>query len=378
MSDAAVRRIAVVTGTRAEWGLLECVCDAIAARPGLALEICAGGAHLVPLSDGAPPTIALVERKFGAVHRFTMQSAGASGRLADARAVGLGISALADIFARIVPDVVVVLGDRIEAFAAAGAASIGGIRVAHIHGGDRAEGIADEAMRHAITKLAHVHFAASEQSAERILKLGEERARIHLVGSPAVDGLASVKAAAGEPGFDFVFLMHPVGRSEDEEERDARAALDELVRHGSVLALPPNTDPGREGIARSIAGAAHARRGIVEARPNLAREDFVALLKHPRLRALVGNSSAGLIECAALGVRCINLGPRQSGRERADNVRDVPSGHPADLAREIAGLDGWSPTGRHPYLGGGAAARIAEVLATCDFSAHGLAKRNTY
>lgn len=378
MSKDGRRTVAVVTGTRAEWGLLESVCDAIAARPGLSLEVCAGGAHLVPLAAGEAPTIALVERRFQGVHRFEMQAAGESGRHADARALGRGVLALADIFARLAPDIVVVLGDRIEAFAAASAASVGGIRVAHIHGGDRAVGVADEAMRHAITKLAHIHLASSAESAARIERLGEVRARIHLVGSPAIDGLASIGAATAEPGFDYVFLMHPVGRSEGEEESDARAVLDELARHGSVLALQPNTDPGREGIARAIARASSSVGRTIETKPNLPREQFVGLLKHPRLKALVGNSSAGLIECAALGVRAINLGPRQSGRERADNVRDVPSCDPSALARELARLDEWVPSGRHPYLGGGAGTRIAEILATCDLASHGLAKRNSY
>ena len=163
-----------------------------------------------------------------------MQVPGESGRLADARALGRGIAVLADILATISPDIVLVLGDRIEAFAAASAAAIGGIRVAHIHGGDRAEGVADESMRHAITKLAHVHFPASAESAQRILSLGEQPATIHLVGSPSVDGLAAMPALGdaryGELGApEFVFLMHPCGRSDDAEYADAAAALDAAI-----------------------------------------------------------------------------------------------------------------------------------------------------
>ena len=199
VSGESRRKVAVVTGTRAEWGLLSPVCDAIIARGDLALEVCAGGAHLLDpprTSDpiyghlpGFEPTIIWVESCGHHPHRFEMQRAGETGRPADAAALGRGVSALAEHFARLAPDIVVVLGDRIEAFAAASAASIGGIRVAHIHGGDRAEGVADEAMRHAITKLSHIHFAASAESAARIARLGEDAARIHLVGSPAVDGL---------------------------------------------------------------------------------------------------------------------------------------------------------------------------------------------
>lgn len=383
MNGGGPRKIAVVTGTRAEWGLLSPVCDAIVARRDLALEVCAGGAHLLEPADGGDPTVTLVEASGHAVHRFAMQQEGKTGRDTDAAALGAGVSKLAEIFARLAPDIVVVLGDRIEAFAAASAASIGGIRVAHIHGGDRAEGIADEAMRHAITKLSHIHFAASAQSAERIARLGEDDARIHLVGSPAVDGLDALPALSdqrhselGAP--DFVFLTHPVGRADSDEEQDALRVLEALVARGRVTALAPNSDPGRDGIARAIRTMSSRPADRVRALSNLGRTEFIGLLKHPGIRAIVGNSSAGLIECAALGVRAVNIGPRQGGRERADNVRDVATGDGAALARELDALDGWIPSGLHPYLAGGASDKIAAVLATCDLSRHGLAKRNTF
>ena len=381
-----MRRIAVVTGTRAEWGLLSPVCDAIAARGDLSLEICAGGAHLLaPAGGQGAPTIEEVESCGHRVHRFEMQRAGESGRAADAAALGRGVAAFAELLARVAPDAVVVLGDRIEAFAAASAASIAGVRVAHIHGGDRAEGVADEAMRHAITKLAHLHFPASAGSAERIVRLGEDPARIHLVGSPAVDGLASIAPASddahaslGAP--DFVFLMHPVGRADGDEERESRAVLDLLATRGRVLALAPNSDPGREGVARAIAAVAASAPDRVRAVAHLPRERFIALLRHPAVRAIVGNSSAGLIECAALAVRAIDIGDRQGGRERADNARHVASGDGfgETLACELDAIGSWRPTGRHPYLAGGASARIAEILSNCDPAVHGLRKRNAY
>ncbi|MBI1303781.1 MAG: UDP-N-acetylglucosamine 2-epimerase (hydrolyzing) [Phycisphaera sp.] len=400
MNDGKRRKIAVVTGTRAEWGLLSPVCDAIVSRGDLALEVCAGGAHLLqpPVAEdralhravfGEPPpfepTIIWVESSGHRPHRFEMQRAGETGRLADAAALGRGVSALTEIFARLAPDIVVVLGDRIEAFAAASAASIGGIRVAHIHGGDRAEGVADEAMRHAITKLAHIHFAASAASAARIARLGEDAARIHLVGSPAVDGLGAIRplsdheyAELGAP--DFVFLMHPVGRPDAEEEREAHAVLEALAARGRVTALAPNSDPGRNGIARAIEIVAERRRTHFRAFRHIERELFIALLKHPGVRAIVGNSSAGLIECAALGVRAVNIGSRQAGRERADNARDAASAWDglAEALDTLDTLDSWRPSGRHPYLEAGASTRIAVILATCDFSVHGLAKRCTY
>ena len=391
MNGATRRKVAVVTGTRAEWGLLAPVCEAIAAREDLALEIYAGGSHLVPLATTAvdelpQETLREVESWASArgvdLLRFEMQRPGESGRLADAASLGRGVAAIAALLARRAPDVVVVLGDRIEALAAASAASVGGVRVAHIHGGDRAEGVADEAIRHAITKLSHIHLPASAMSAARIVRLGEESARIHIVGSPAIDGLTEIKPAAAAraadaPDLRFVFLMHPVGRDVADEERDARAVLDELGRRGRTLVLLPNLDPGREGILRAIE-ACDGADARFEVRAHLPRNDFLALVRGPRVAALVGNSSAGLIECAALGVRAVNIGPRQDGRERADNVRDIPVPTREALSEVLDTIEAWRPSGRHPFGEGSPARRIADILATCDLAAHGLSKRNTY
>jgi len=370
-----VRRIAVVTGTRAEWGLLRPVCEAIQAERGLSLEVLAGGAHLL-----APArTIDEVRAFAPGLIEFPMQVAGEGGRLADARALGRGIAVLADILASLAPDVVVVLGDRIEAFAAASAAAIGGIRVAHIHGGDRAEGVADESMRHAITKLAHIHFPASPESAQRVLSLGEHAATVHPVGSPSVDGLAQCEPvsdaryqALGAP--EFVFLMHPCGRSDEREHADAGALLDAAMAHGRVLALSPNSDPGRAGILRAIA----ERVGALHVAEHLPRAEFIGLLRRPEVRALVGNSSAGIIEASALGVRVIDVGTRQRGRQRADNVVSCALLEATALEAAFAEALARPARATQTYGDGGASTRIARILAEFDATRHPLAKLNTF
>jgi UDP-hydrolysing UDP-N-acetyl-D-glucosamine 2-epimerase len=386
-----MRRIAVVTGTRAEWGLLEPICAAISGRADLALEIFAGGSHLVAVrgsgsSDGAAAyTIGEVDEwarvQSVRVRRFEMQREGETGRFADALALGRGISRVAELCRESDPDIVLVLGDRIEALAAASAAAIAGIRVAHVHGGDRAEGIADESIRHAITKLAHLHFAASPTSAARLLRLGEDPARVHLVGSPAIEGLTEIKAhpqgsAAAAPR--YVFLMHPIGRDDEAEERDARIVLSELGRRGRTLVLLPNLDPGRDGIVRAIESIACANRDRFDVSPHLARRDFLALVRDPNVLALVGNSSAGLLECAALGVRAVNIGSRQDGRERADNVRDVAEASVEALTETLNTLESWSPSGRHPFGDGSPASRIAEILGTFALDVCRVRKRNAF
>lgn len=381
------RRVAVVTGTRAEFGLLRPVMRAIAAHPDLRLLPIAAGAHLLPPAT----TIDEVRAEFDLAAIIPMQDPadGAPTRLKDARALGRGVTAFADAFERLRPDWVVVLGDRIEAFAAASAASIGGIPVAHIHGGDRAEGVADEAMRHAITKLAHLHFAATHQSAQRLARLGEPDHRIHTVGSPAIDGLRDVHplddaayAALGSP--QAVILMHPIGRTDDEEHAAAAAALRAVAAANlTTLALHPNHDPGRAGTLRAIEEAAAA--GFVSAtrqlhvKPHLPRETFVGLLL--RIRVLVGNSSAGLIEAAAVGNRgvpAVDIGDRQSGRERAANVIHADETEPAVAAAIVRALS-LRPPFFHPYGDGRTADRIAAILAATDPHAPGfIRKHNSY
>lgn len=369
------RRIAVATGSRAEFGLLSPVMRAIGDHPDLDLRVLVAGAHLL-----APElTVREVEASFEVAGRIPMQEPGETSRARDAAALGRGVSGFAAWLDAETVDIVLVLGDRIEAFAAAAAASVAGVRVAHMHGGDRAPGIADEAMRHAITKLAHIHLPATEQSAGRIAAMGEDPARIHVVGSPAVDGLAEITAmsneafaALGAP--EIVVLQHPLGRGVDLEQAVATRVIEACRRAGRVLAIHPNHDPGREGIVTAIRDA-----GLGEC-AHLPRPDFVGLLRRARL--LVGNSSAGLIECAALGVSSVNVGTRQDGRERPDNVLDVPdpaaddgAGFDAAIA---AGLARRPDAARHPFGDGSAGRRTAAVLAEFNGDAHPLAKRSTF
>jgi UDP-hydrolysing UDP-N-acetyl-D-glucosamine 2-epimerase len=379
-------RTAVVTGTRAEFGLLKPVMKAIQAKPELELLPIAAGSHLV----SPALTYRDVKAAFTVADAVPMQAAGKHTRADDVQATGKGVARFGRAFERLRPDWVVVLGDRIEAFAAASAASIGGYALAHIHGGDRAEGIADEAMRHAITKLAHLHLAATEQSAERVRKMGERPEHVHVVGSPAVDGLAEIPVISEAEYADLgrpqaVFLMHPVGRPDEHEEGAAGEALAALLRwnHGArVLALHPNYDPGRGGILRALEQAAQQHPQQVKVLPHLPREKFIGLLK--RLAGtggvLVGNSSGALIEGAVLKLPAVDIGPRQAGRERAGNVV-ASAGEAADQVR--AALDAAARIDRaaitQPYGDGFAGERIARALAaTNPHDPRLLRKRNSY
>ncbi len=324
-------RILVITGSRAEFGLLRPVLRAITKTPSLTLRLCVAGEHLIA------GTIKDVAKEFTIDHHAAMQHHADRDRLDHARAFALGTARFATILADEQPTWVVVLGDRVEAFAAATAAAVAGIPICHIHGGDRAEGIADEAMRHAITKLAHLHCAASKQSAARLRKLGEPARRVVLTGSPALDDIqphlynSNAQSKETSPGLCAVVLLHPGGFAGHEAKvaRSAVLAAQQLCQsrppgsHAQVLL--PNSDPGRDDITTTYHTLERtlAKRGQVHfCKHHRNREDFLNLLATLRNNrgVLIGNSSAGLIEAAALGVPVVNLGQRQAGRERPKNV----------------------------------------------------------
>ncbi|MFO0835139.1 MAG: UDP-N-acetylglucosamine 2-epimerase [Phycisphaerales bacterium] len=373
------RPVAVVTGSRADFGLLRPVMRAIAAREEIELLVFAAGSHLVPPAT----TLRDVKAEFHVAELITMQTPGRVGRLADAESVGKGVSLTARAIERHRPSWIVVLGDRIEAFAAASAAAVAGVGLAHIHGGDRAEGVADESMRHAITKLAHVHFAASRESHDRILRLGEPGERVHLVGSPAIDELASMEMMSEATWRDLgsprtLALLHPAGLSDARERAIAAAVFDAAIGASPALALMPNLDPGRD----SIMGELREReaRGRVRVLEHVPRAAFIGLLK--KLASiggvLIGNSSAGRIEAAAVGLRVIDVGPRQAGREQPPNVTHVGESELARLGALVRERPASVPTS-HPFGDGHAGTRIAEVLAKIDPTQEGFTrKRNTY
>ncbi len=355
-------KVMVVTGTRAEFGLLRPVMHAIEDHPDLQVLVVAAGSHLVQPAT----TFREVKAEFDIADSIPMQTAGKVGRLHDVEALGKGIARFGRSLGLNEPDMVVVLGDRIEAFAAASAASVGGVLLAHIHGGDRAEGVADEAMRHAITKLAHVHFPATSMSAKRIVKMGEDPSQVIVVGSPAIDGLDAINplgdgayAELGSP--EVMVLMHPIGRDDEQEEAAMRTVLD-AVNDKRVLVLHPNLDPGRRGIMNAIESAPIE----VQVREGLPRDQFVGLLKRVGGSggALVGNSSAGLIEAAAIGCPSVDIGDRQAGRERCEGWTP----HADESVESIRGalkqaIDPGAARSSHPYGDGTSAERIARHIA---------------
>jgi GDP/UDP-N,N'-diacetylbacillosamine 2-epimerase (hydrolysing) len=369
--DCGLKSIAFVTGTRAEFGLMRTVLEAIRAHPRLRLQIIATGMHL-DRSRGY--SLAAIRRAGWDVDRVVpwnpKRSITASGT---ARATGDAISGLARAFDELGSDVVLVVGDRVEAFAAAAAGHIGGRVVAHVHGGDRAVGQVDDSLRHAITKLAHVHFPATPASAERILRLGEDRRRIHRVGAPGIDGIREEAAGARQireavgplTRRRFALLvLHPGTADDNAEYRRARLVAGAVagIPFPQVVIVHPNNDPGAAGIVRAWKELADDSRFVI--RRDLPRPIFLGLIRDTAV--LAGNSSSGIIEAASFGTRVVDIGPRQRGRERGANVVNVPY-HAGAIRRALAKVwnDGRprSFTGANLYGGAGAGRKIADVLA---------------
>jgi UDP-N-acetylglucosamine 2-epimerase (non-hydrolysing)/GDP/UDP-N,N'-diacetylbacillosamine 2-epimerase (hydrolysing) len=278
-----------------------------------------------------------------------------------ARETGVAIQGLVQAFEELETDIVLVVGDRVEAFAAASAAHISGRIVAHVHGGDRALGQVDDSLRHAITKLSHVHFPATRRSADRIRKLGEDAWRIHHVGAPGIDGIASTARSRKVTGRYALLVLHPADADARLELRRAILVLAATRSQISqVVIVYPNNDPGSTGIIRAWK---HVNNEDVTIYRNLSRGDYLSLLAHAAV--LVGNSSSGIIEAASFGVPVVDVGPRQLGRERGSNVSNVRY-----IAAEIrtairrALVKPRRAINRNVYGGRGTGRRIASVLAS--------------
>jgi GDP/UDP-N,N'-diacetylbacillosamine 2-epimerase (hydrolysing) len=359
---AARRRIAVVTGTRAEYGLLRPVLRAIAAHPCLTLQLAVTGMHLLRRFGHTVDEIASDGWTIDA--RVRMQAAG-DGPTDQADGLARGVRGLARFFTAAETDVVVVLGDRIEAMAGALAAVTTGRVLAHIHGGDIATGDIDEALRHAITKLAHLHFAATPAAAQRVRRMGEPRGRIWCVGAPGLDGVRDLLATAPRPRRPTglaVVAQHAYGRTPEVERRVAanvlRAVADAGLRR---LIIYPNTDRGHTGVLAAV--RAHARTPGAEVVRSLPRDEYLRRLATADV--LIGNSSSGIIEAPFVGTPSVDVGERQAGRELGGTSVVHAAESYAAVRRALDHALRLRPRrgGRTTYGDGRAGPRIAALLA---------------
>jgi GDP/UDP-N,N'-diacetylbacillosamine 2-epimerase (hydrolysing) len=366
------RKICVITGTRAEFGLLRWLMQEIQNQLELELQVVASGMHLSPEYGLTYQEIELAGFRIDVKVEMLLSADTAT---AVTKSMGLGLISYADAYARLKPDLIVVLGDRFEIYAAAAAALIAGIPVAHLHGGETTEGAFDEAIRHAITKMSHLHFVAAEAYRRRVIQLGEQPDRVFLVGGLGVDALKQVTLLDREEletsiGFklgtrNFLVTFHPVtleGNRSTQQMAQLLLALSELNDTNLIFTMP-NADTGGRELSRMIDEfvSSHSNARVYT---SLGQLRYLSCMKY--VNAVVGNSSSGIAEAPSMGVPTINIGDRQKGRLSANSVIHCEPTHDSirDAFRRLFEPSFQSKIANtiNPYGSGGASKKIVEVL----------------
>jgi len=376
-----VRRVAYVSGTRADFGLMARTLTLINASPAFELGVVVTGMHLSPkygITAGEIEAAGLPIR--ARIPTPVDETSGA----AMARAVGQAIVGMVDSFEVWRPHILLLLGDRGEMLAGATAALHLNIPITHVHGGERS-GTIDESVRHAISKLSHYHFVATVGARERLLRMGERAEHVFVTGAPGLDGIGqtaieSRDVLCREVGFApqrrvCLFVYHPVVQESDLSGTHARAALEGTLATGSqVLALSPNADAGGDLVRAALAD--YAMHPDVRLVTHLPRDRFVSWMA--RADAMVGNSSSGIIEAASLGLWVINVGARQRLRERSGNVIDVEPDTSA-VAHAVADVLKRTRSARDNVYGDGhAGERIVDLLDKLPLTPSLMMKCNAY
>lgn len=392
------RSVAIFTGNRAEYGLQYPILRAVDRHPDLDYRLLVSGAHLDPRFGQTRDEI--LRDGFRIDREIRIEMDGAS-LLSTAQAIGSGILSISTALAELKPDILVVYADRFESFAAVIAASQMGIATAHIEGGDLTEGGAlDDTVRHAMTKLAHLHFTTNQQATNRVLAMGEEPWRVHTVGLPAVDLIVEGQHADMDEVLRrlrldrdrpvVLFTQHAVATDfamAAEHVRPSLAALTRLAAEGVQCILTyPNNDAGGQQVIAELEAVAQLSLANLQVHPSLGRHLYhgvLALARDPQMRvACAGNSSSGLKETPAFGCPTVNIGPRQDGRLRAQNVIDVPYSE-ADITSALRRCLFDGPfrsacrTAQNPYWYSYAGPKIADVLAGVDLGPKLIRKRMT-
>ena len=368
-----MRKICVVTGSRAEYGLLKGLILAVANHPALTLQLVVTGAHL-SLDFGL--TVREIESDGFSIDWRVPLPIEADEPTAIACATGVGITGFAKAFAELKPDLAVLLGDRYEMLAAATACLISGFPISHIHGGEVTEGAIDDTMRHMITKMASLHFVAAAPYRDRVIRMGEHPDRVFLVGGLGVDAIMNTELASRAEiekvlGFAFgqhnlLVTFHPATAEDESAGKqcdEVLAALDAIPEPRLLFTLA-NADAGGREVNRRIQAfiASRPERGTAFA--SLGSRLYLSCL--PCIDGLVGNSSSGLLEAPSFRIGTVNVGDRQKGRLKAASVIDCP---PERAAIQKAILRLYDPafqqllvSSQNPYGEGGATARILEIL----------------
>jgi GDP/UDP-N,N'-diacetylbacillosamine 2-epimerase (hydrolysing) len=371
-------KICVITTNRAEYGLLYWLMKGLSADTYFQLQIVVTGAHLSPEFGSTIDRIR--EDGFKVDRSFDLELFGDKPRDI-IHSMALGIEGFGTAFQTLKPDLIVILGDRYEILGAATAALIANIPVAHLHGGELSEGAIDDAIRHAVTKLSHLHFAATEPYRQRIIQLGEQPDRVFTVGGLGIDNINRInflgrteleKAICfGLGPQNLLVTYHPETLDPGMAGQQTDALLNVLDRlpETHLIFTMPNTDTGHRAIIDKLQAFVKQRPGRTILIPSMGQVNYLSAMK--LADAVVGNSSSGIIEAPSFRIGTVNIGKRQDGRIRAASVIDCD---PTEESITAAFDKLYSTefreqlkTVENPYGTGGAADRIITVLKTIDF-----------
>jgi len=379
------KKILYVSGSRADYGLMRSVLAAVHDHPSMELEIAVTGMHLMPEFGNTFEEIKKDGHschKINAVYRDDSQGSMAS-------YIGYFIQEFVPLVEKLRPDIIMVLGDRGEMLGAAIAGAYLGIVVIHIHGGE-VTSTADEFARHAITKLAHIHFPATAESAQRIIKMGEDPAQVFITGAPGLDQIHEVTPFPVaeiiqryniDPDIPLILvLQHPVPL----EPGDPAFQMDQTMRAVSdlncqVFVIFPNADAGGRAMIEVIKNYQHNPN--IRTFKSLEHRDFLQLLRISSV--LVGNSSSGIIEAPSFGLPVVNVGSRQKGRQKAENVIDAGYNTP-DIVQAIhRSLNDTEfrrkvKAAKNPYGDGNSSRKIVAILDSLIITPALLQKRLMY
>jgi len=369
------RKICAVTGTRAEYGLLYFLLHGISRSADLELQLIVTGAHLSP-EFGL--TWREIEKDGFRIDKKVEMLLSADTPSSIAKSMGLGLIGFADALNDLKPDMLLLLGDRYELASAALAALVARVPIAHIHGGETTEGAIDEAIRHSITKMSWLHFVAAEEYRRRVIQMGEDPSRVHLVGGMGVDAIRKTKLLNKqdlEKGLGFKFgkknlliTFHPVtleSASAGRQFEELLAALEE-IRDTHFIFTAPNADAEGRVISGQIDKFVLSHPNVAVQFVSLGRERYLSTLQF--VDAVVGNSSSGLAEAPTFKTGTINIGDRQKGRLKAGSVIDclprrdsileaLNTLYSAEFAKRLAKTE-------NPYGDGDATEKIIKILET--------------
>ena len=366
------RKICVVTGTRAEYGLLRWLMDGINKSTKLDLQIVATGMHLSP-EFGL--TYQEIENDGFKIDRKIEMLVSADSANGIVKSMGLGMIGLTDTFTELKPDLIVVLGDRYEIFTAVATAMIFRIPVAHLHGGEASEGSIDESIRHSITKMSHLHFVAAEEYKKRVIQLGEQPDNVFLVGGLGIDNIVKLNLLERkdfEKSIDFklgiknlLITFHPVTLEKNTSEKQMNEILMALkeLKNTHLIFTMPNADTDGRIIFKMIEDFVN-NHPYAKSFTSLGQLRYLSCIKH--VDGVIGNSSSGLAEVPTFKKGTINIGDRQRGRIKAESVIDCKptTKSISDAIKKLYSLELQQKlkTVKNPYGFGGASDAIVKTL----------------